>query len=199
MSSVTFESPEVPHIPSGRALFLPISPFESYLYESFIVPSGGSSYALGWHPESQSIQKTKYNNMIIDPLSYTQNEYYDLLSEGAIKYVVVKSDLSNFFSESQNFELIEQKGEFYLFKTTPEPALSDINNNPIDIIEGRDSIYSTFQCSPGTITIKQSHNPSWKAWINGETVDIGSNEFGFMTIQNDVTGECKLEMRYFLI
>jgi len=202
----TFSPPEnIPEIPNNtRAIFLPMAPFPennnvSLLYESYLIPRNGAYYILGWHPESQSAEKSLYNSMISSYKSYTPEEYYNILSDGNVEYIVSNKTVFEYFNTSSKYNLVEKTEEFYLIEIVPKPSYAILNGNPINTQRIGDTITSTFICEDGILTIKESFHPSWKAKINDKNIPIQKSEFGFMNIEIDIPqGECLLEIKYFL-
>lgn len=195
MVQVSFPYPDVPLMPQNeRVVFLTKISENAPYYESYLIPYGGAFYALGWHPESQTPEKTAYNRLLETPKS--PEGLYSLMEAGGVGYVAGNDNLKDFLAYSKSFKLKETRGGISVFEAIPKPSYAENNGKAVEMMKGLDVIKGTFQCERGEIIIKESFHPSWQAEINGKRVDIGKTGYGLIQIENANEGRCDIELRY---
>jgi hypothetical protein len=207
LKAITYSYPDVPSLPSdGRVMYLPAGvAFQEanekgkLMFEALLVPTAGNEYILGWYPESQSVEKTKFNELVANPF---QKNYSFYLRSGWVNYIVVNKrfeNIVNLFKENENFKQINETKLFYIFELQPKSTYVEINNNPVsvNVTRGRDEIYINFYCKDGEILIKESYHPKWKAFLNGEELTLRNNNFGFIITHIEKNeGNCSLVLHF---
>jgi len=195
--------PEIPDVPKdGRVLYLPAMSGFEYSYEFLFSPMNGNENILGWYPESQSKNKTKYNNLISNPLSMNDSEYYGLLKDGWVNYIVTNnnsSELIGYFTGSETFRLIGQTDTFFIFESTPKSSYIEIDDKQVDasVFKYTDKILAEFECVNGTLILKESYHKNWKGMINNKRMDLEENENGFIKLELKEENEnCLLELTF---
>jgi hypothetical protein len=202
-----YEYPEIPYIPKeGRVIVFPIgNAFKEkigenkHMYEALLMPMQGNEYILGWYPQSQSIKKTKFNRLIVNPFEVNYSSY---LRDGWVNYILVNKkskDLINIFENNKNFRKINETNTFLIFELQPKSTYIEINQSPINatINKYKDKIYINFHCKSGEMIIKESYHPKWKALLNGEEVAIEETDIGFIkTYIHKNEGKCLLTLQF---
>jgi len=203
LKSLYYTKPEIPNVPKdGRVLYLPTMSGFEYSYEFLFSPMNGNENILGWYPESQSENKTKYNNLISNPLSMNDSEYYELLKSGWVNYIIINkntSELIEYFNESENFRLINQTDTFSIFELSPKSSYIEINEEQVDasIFKDKDRILAEFECVNGSLILKESYHKNWKGMINNERINLEENENGFIKLELKEDNEnCLLELTF---
>lgn len=189
----------------GRVLFLPVGGLSEggvnkNMYEVLLTATNGNENILGWQGESQSKAKGMYNSMISDPSKFTADEYYSLLSEGWVNYVIVKkgSGAEKYFLNNSRFGLLNESGEFLVFGMSQKSSYMDINGNPanVSVAFGKDKITIYGVCAPGEARIKETFDRGWSATVNGKSVELAPDEYGFTKARIKESGNCSIEMKY---
>lgn len=197
MTQVSFPYPDVPSLPKNeRIIFLSQISENAPYYESYLVPYNGAFYATGWHPESQSREKTLYNLLLAS--ANTSEDLFSLMQTGGIGYAAGDDKLKRLVSNDNRFFLTEERGGIYLFEIRPKPSFAELNGEVVDLKRVTDGFSGKIECERGIMIIKESYNPSWKAKIGGKDAKIGETEYGFMKLEIENTGKCSVEMKYYL-
>jgi hypothetical protein len=209
----SFVFPEFPNIPKeGRVLFLPLGDgFQESekevksFYSVMLSPLHGNEHIYGWFIESQRIgkagpKKLQYYNLMGQPLSMKQEEYYKLLKEGWVNYVTInkkEKDLINYFNSSNNFKIFNQTKNFVVFEIVPKSKYVEMNGKEIEanVLRKEDSVLIGTECD-GAITVKESYHENWKVKVNGKNAKIEPNEFGFIKITPEKNEKCSVELKF---
>lgn len=202
----TFSENDFPQAPKdGRVLFLPVGGLSGEginknMYEVLLTATNGNENILGWHGESQSKAKENYNSLISKPQQKTQDEYYDLLKRGWVNYLIVKKDTAeeNYFLQSERFRVVNESQRFYVFELVPKASYIEINGEYVNASVSRaaNRIGINAVCLQGEMRIKETFDKGWSATVNGKTVGLAADEYGFMKAGINESGNCAIEMKY---
>lgn len=195
--------PEIPDVPKdGRVLYLPAMSGFEYSYEFLFSPMNGNENILGWYPESQCENKTKYNNLISNPLSMSDDEYYELLKNGWVNYIVINKntlELIDYLNGSKNFRLINQTDTFLIFELSPKSSYIEIDDKEVNatVFKYTDRILAEFECRNGSLILKESYHKNWRGTINNKEIDLEQDDNGFIKVELKEENEnCLLELVY---
>jgi len=202
--------PEVPEIPKdGRVIYLPYgSEFneaeneDKSLYSIALAPMKGNENIFGNLPQSQTVEKNAYTELLMNPLSLDKKEYYNLLKNGWVNYIVINNrypNLVKYFNESENFILINETKLFFIFQLQPKSAYVEINGKPlsdVDVVKDDDKILINFTCSPGELAIKESYHNYWNGFIDKKKIVLGSTKYGFMKTNINETNKCMMLLQF---
>lgn len=201
-----FAESEFPAAPKdGRTLFLPVNGLpeagiNKNMYEVLLTATKGNGNILGWHGESQSKAKEKYNSLISSPAQSGSGEYYNLLKTGWVNYVIVKkgSGMEKYFLNNTGFNMLSENSRFYVFETIPKPSYVEINGNMANasVSMERDKITIDASCMRGNILIKETFDKGWSATLNGKKTGLAESEYGFIEAASSDSGECRIIMNY---
>ena len=174
-------------------------------YSVFLQPSKKTEAINGWLPQSQNTnelfeKRSPALQKLLNPLSINQTEFNSLAKAWMINYVAVgkNSNITNYFRENPEFkETGEEKG-FIIFEPITPFSYIEINREAIqaEIKKSANRIEVKFNCSPGTITLKETYDKDWEIKLNGENVKAIINQYGFLEIITDKSAGCKIEMEY---
>jgi len=208
-----FDMPEYPNIPKdGRVIFFPIG--SAYVtssnqmknfYSVILSPMNGQENIRGWHDESQLVGKSaakKFNYLmnVSDPLHTDKEEYYKLLREGYINYVVVNrndTEEMNYFNDTI-FKQIFSDSMFVAYQLNPKTTYVEFNgmNVQSDVNKTVDKIEIDTDCQKGTVLVKESYHQNWQALVNGKKTDVSFDDYGFIKLMSDFEGRCKIVLEF---
>lgn len=210
-----YDIPEVPNgLKDGRVHYLQFPSSDSWKenemleghYSDLIGPLNDQEIISGWYPQAIYMgeagwKKLKYDEALNDPLKFNPNEYYSLLNNGYVNYVIVNKrnkEQVNYFNSSKNFVMKNIKGDFILFEIKPKSTYIEINNKSIEasILKNKDRIELKFNCEPGKITIKESYYKFWNGYINDKRVDLSYNDNGFIETNTNENGNCFMLLKF---
>jgi hypothetical protein len=203
---------DTPSLPiDGRVIYLPaINAFkqsEGELkrgYSLFLSPIKGNENILETYGLSFELgpQRVKYLGEIARPLEYNQSEYYNLLKEGWVNYIVVNKnsgEIIEYFENSDYFKLYNETESFFIFETHPKSSYIEINNESIYNVELKkqnDNIFFNFTCETGTLKIKEGYHQNWNSELNSKEIKLNSNEYGFIETYINDTGLCSMKLSF---
>ncbi len=210
-----YDIPEVPNVlKDGRVHYLQFPSSNSWKENemlegqksALIGPLNGQEIISGWYPQAIYMgeagwQKLKYDETLNYPLKINPNEYYSLLNDGYVNYVIVNKrndELVNYFNSSKNFVMKKITGDFILFEVDPKSTYIEINNKSVEasVIKNNDRIELKFRCEPGKITIKESYYKFWNGYINDKRVDLSYNDNGFIETNTNENGNCFMLLKF---
>lgn len=175
-------------------------------YDGFLIPYAGGSYMDGWFPQSQNVpalavRKLPYLEKMRNPLVLQHQEFEKLAEAGMLNHIIVNSrydDYVSYFDSHGRFARVKEEDGFILYASNPSFTYIDVNGSPADadVTRGRDRIGAVFQCSPSTITVKETYDRDWRITINGQPMNQRPNAVGFIEFDSGVDGICSLEMVY---
>ena len=208
-----FEVPEYPNIPKdGRVIFFPLgaeykqNEMEMKNYYSVILsPMNGQENIRGWHDESQFVgksasSKVSYLNDVGNPLNETKENYYNLLKAAYINYVVVNKnapEIVNYF-KNPKFKEIFSDEMFVAYEINPKATYVEVSGQPVQssVEKNGDMIEINTTCQKGNIVVKESYHQMWQATINDSPQKVYFNDYGFMKLNSDFDGNCKIVLRF---
>ena len=208
-----YEIPNYPNIPKdGRVIFFPIG--SAYVtnsmemknfYDVIFSPMSGQENIRGWHDESQLVGKDAaykwgYILNVSDPQDIGKTEYYNLLSEGYINYVVVNKNATsflNYFNDSM-FKEIYSDSMFSAYQINPKSTYVEINGGPVqsNVTKSKDTIDINTTCQKGTLVVKESYHQMWNAEINGKKAAVSFNDYGFIKLDSNIDGNCRIALKF---
>lgn len=212
--------PYYPSIPnSGRVLFQPFgNEFNTgtepnlHKYSILLAPVHGDEIILPWYvlaPDqigaastTYSIQKTLYDSLLQDTINTGPEKHYELLKEGDVNNIIVNtrySEMVDFYNNSSRFRLVKIDGGYAIFEPSPLASYVEVNGKAVtgEPKKSLDSIHVEFDCEPGNVTVKETYNQNWVAFINGNAVKTSQTVYGFTVVENDnITGRCTLDMAF---
>jgi hypothetical protein len=209
-----YSFPVPPNIPkNGRVIALPAGEAfretekdTKYKVEDLVFPLHGNEFILGWYPQAISVgkygvEKLDYDNTLSDPSKVKPNEYYQLLKDGWVNYVVVRKDkpeFINYFNSSNNFTILNTTEKFLVFEMIPKSTYVEMNGKSIkaDVKKNDDKILINMICKPGNITVKETYNQNWVATINEKRVELNGFEQGFMQLKSNEDGPCIIKLNF---
>jgi len=188
-------APNLPY--DGRVLFIPNEPHQSL----FLSPMKGNENIEGWWTIGEVSAKRYAYFPLLFNFSSNGNEYYRILNAGWVNYVAVRDDRADelsYFKGSDRFRAINNSEGYAIFELSPKSTYLELDGNPVpcERITGRDSVSVDFNCSPGTLTIKESRHQFWNVSINGRVIAYRPSEYDFMEADIDESGDCRLEMSF---
>jgi hypothetical protein len=204
--------PEYPTVPNdGRVLFLPFSlEFPNlYKYSIVLAPINGNEniFEWGWVTEETnyivvySNNKNLYNDLLAYPEKIAKDNYYNLLKDGYVNYIVVNKDygnLTDYFEESNFTNVIDETKTHIVFGLNPKATYIEINNisTGSEFIKKNDEIFIKTICSPGKLTIKETYDSFWKGTINDKSLELEQNEHSFMETNISENGPCEIKLKF---
>lgn len=220
-----FSYPEIPDIPQdGRVLYLPYgSEFSENagdkrnLYSSLLSPLNGNEIIFGYSEPTQALGEVGKNKILyLTKIGYQNNnfssstnqeEYYNLLRDGWINYVVInKHDIdpyskgiNEFFKDNKYFNLVSENDLFYVYELVKKSSYVGINGidvQDLSIKKENDKISIDFYCKKGTIIIKESYNEKWRGLLDDNSIELGFNDAGFIQTKIDKEGSCNIRLYF---
>jgi hypothetical protein len=204
--------PEYPKIPKdGRVLFLPPSEeFPNlYKYSILLAPINGNEHILewGWVPQESnyivvySTEKNYYSDSLANPERISKDDYYNLLKNGYVNYIVVRKsneNITNYFESSKFANPINETKTNIVFELYPKSTYIEINNVSVNAVVDKktDEIIIQTNCFPGELTIKETYDDFWKGTINGKALNLKQNSYSFMKAYIDETGSCEIKLKF---
>ena len=119
-----------------------------------------------------------------------------------MNYIVVNRNYKEFidyYNTSINFKIKSADKRYVIFELSPKTTYVEVNGKYTENIlkKETDNIQVEFNCERGKITVKETYNKNWVAYLNG--IEIGTNptNHGFIEIENGrITGKCNLELAF---
>jgi len=210
----SFPNPEFPVIPKdGRVLFIPLSDgFQENenevkgFYSVMLSPMHGNENIYGWHIQSQMIgeaglKKMQYYDLLGQPLTLDGEKYYELLKNSWVNYIVLnkkEGELINYFYKGANFRIFNETQKFVIFEVVPKASYVAINGKDVEanFSKETDKISINTICEKGIVEIKESYHKNWKGRINGNLVDLDTNDYGFLKLESNESGACSIELTF---
>lgn len=147
-----------------------------------------------------SDNRIQYGKLLLRYGNMSQNEYYEVLDEGWVNYIVLdeNSELNDYFNESNKFNFKYHDNGYSIFETVPKSTYVEINNKNVlaDVTKSNDGITISMKCEPGDVTIKETYDKNWGAELNGENIELKENDYGFMTFENNLDEKCMLNLKF---
>jgi len=202
---------DIPILPNdGRVIYLPSldtpkQPDEESKskYSLFLAPIQGNENILEWGLNFETgLKRMNYIQEIVRPFEHNQSEYYILLKEGWVNYVVVDkrySEIVEYFDKNNNFRLYNKTDSFFIFEIYPKSSYIEINNDPIydfELKKQNDKIFLNFTCENGSLKIKEGYHQNWNSILNDKKIKLNSNEYGFIETKINDTGSCSILMSF---
>jgi len=171
-----------------------------------VIPLSESENILGEYPHGATAGKygdkrAEYITKIENPLQMESDEYFSLLKNGWVNYVVVnknKEKFVDFFESDDNFKVHETNEQFVIFETVPKSGYVKINGHPVEseVERSSDTINIKTDCDLGYVLVKESYSDKWVVSVDGNVVDTVADEYGFTLLASDKIGECKINMKF---
>ena len=147
-----------------------------------------------------SKNKIHYGNLLLRYYNMSQDEYYEILNEGWVNYVVLdkNSEFFDYFNKSKKFNFKHFDDEYSIFEIFPKSTYVEINNKSFsaNVTKINDEIIIDMKCKPGNVTIKETYDKNWKGKLNGEDINLKENNYGFIKFENNLDGNCILNLKY---
>jgi len=210
--SVSYPYPEYPKIPrDGRVIFLPFSLEFPNLYKYSIVLApvneNENIFEWGWVTQQTdyivvySTEKNVYNDLLAHPENVTKDDYYNLLKNGFVNYIVVNKnyyDLINYFNTSKFVHIIDETKIHIIFELYPKSTYIEINEIPtVAVINKKvDEILIQTNCTPGELIIKETYDSFWKGTVNNKQLKLKQNDHSFMITNINESGSCEIKLKF---
>jgi len=156
-------------------------------------------YSGGGYSIFYSNNKMHYGNLLMSYMNMSQDDYYEILNEGWVNYVVLdkNSELFDYFNKSSKFNFKYFDDEYSVFEINPKSTYVKINNKSIssNVTKLNDEILINMECKPGYVTIKETYDKNWIAKLNGINIELKENNYGFMTFENNLNEKCLLDLK----
>jgi len=209
-----YDFPVPPIIPKdGRVIALPAGQTfrenekeTTYKVEDLVFPLYGNEFILGWYPQAISVgkygtKKIEYDTMLSEPLKNEFNDYYQLLKEEWVNYVVVRKDdikLVYYFNSSNKFIVINNTQKFVIFEMKQKSTYAEIDEKSAEanVSKNYDRITINTSCKKGIIKVKENYNENWVIFINGQKVKTLGTEYGFIQIESNEVEPCSIDMMF---
>jgi len=210
----TIYNPVFPQLPKdGRFIFLgnETKYYGDVVYRFYYMLSTmqGNENIQGWYASEQqsfgysslySMNKLKYGNQLLNFSEANRGNYYDIMKDGWVNYIVFDNDDTKFirFFNSSKFRIYSKEGSFTILEIVPKVKYVQLNGEDVDASfeKGPDVITINMACNPGKITVKERFDKGWVASVNGMNVAVSENEYGFMEFENSQSGPCKIVLTY---
>jgi len=130
----------------------------------------------------------------------SQNEYYEILNDGWINYVVLdkNSEFFDCFNKSDKFNFNYFDNGYSIFEIVPKSTYVEINNKSIlaNVTKLNDEIIIDMKCEPGAVTVKETYDEGWGGKLNGKDIVLKENNYGFITFENNLNEKCILNLKF---
>jgi hypothetical protein len=215
INTYSYKIPEIPKIPNdGRVVYLPYGDafqesgeeLNGY-YSVLLPPIYGQETITGWYPQAiitgrAGTEKLNYDNLLSNPREVATNEYYKLLSDGWVKYIVINKnyrELIEYFNSSKNFQIYNFTKNFIIFELKPKSTYFEVNGKEMvgNITRNSDSILITFICvNDSYIIVKERYDDNWITKLNNKNALMQPTKYGFMTTKINENGLCHLDLEF---
>ncbi len=175
-------------------------------FSAYLPAIKGNEIINGWLPQSQNTnslfeKRGPFLKEIMDPISISHDEFNKLAKASMLNYIVVSSnstEILDYFRKNVAFSFLKEENGFSIFKSKEDFSYIEIDSKQVktDVKKFNSKITALFDCSPGTLTIKETYDKDWKIKINGGQNPYRINDYGFIESDLKIAGECTLEMYY---
>jgi len=210
--SQSYPYPEYPKIPrDGRVIFLPFGLGFPNLYKYSIVlaPLNGNENIFEWGWITQEInyivaystEKNVYNDLLVRPENVTKEDYYNLLKDGYVNYIVVNknyNNLVNYFNLSEFVHVIDETKMHIVFELSPKSTYVEINETPTiaSVNKKVDEILIQTNCTSGELIIKETYDNFWKGEINDKAIELERTNHSFIKTEMNEGGPCVIKLKF---
>jgi len=212
VNAAGYESWEVPAAPD-RMIFYPngydfceSAGCPKSTYSSYLAPKYGREIMDGMRFQYLIVggmreKRFAFFQKIASPLNSAPAELSELFRAGFVNSIVVNKNFPEYvkyFSDAKYFVKMNETEHFLVFGLAQKPSFIEIDSKPVESSaeRGRNALNVSFDCSPGTLLVKESYDNYWAASISGEQPKIEPDKYGFMKMEINKTGACVLEMKY---
>jgi len=147
-----------------------------------------------------SNNKIRYGSLLLKYYNMSQDEYYEILNEGWVNYVVLdeNSEFFDYFNQGNKFNFKYFDNGYSIFETVPKSTYVEINNKNVlaNVTKLNDEIIIDMKCEPGDMTIKETYDKNWKAKLNGRNIELKENNYGFIAFENNLNEICSLNLKF---
>ncbi len=175
-------------------------------YSSYLAPKYGHEIVDGMRfqyliVDGMREKRFAFFQKITSPLNLTHEELSGLFREGFVNSIVVNKnfqDYVKYFGDAGYFIKTNETEHFLVFEPAQKPSFIELDSKPVEssVERARNALNISFNCSPGTLLVKESYDNFWSVSISGEPLKIIPNKYGFMEMEINRTGACVLEMKY---
>jgi uncharacterized membrane protein YfhO len=122
------------------------------------------------------------------------------LKAAYINYVVVNKnapEIVNYFKNPKFREIFSDE-MFVAYEINPKATYVEVNGQPVQssVEKNDDMIEISTVCKKGNVVVKESYHQMWQATINDSPQKVSFNDYGFMKLNGDFDGNCKIVLRF---
>ncbi len=175
-------------------------------YSSYLAPKYGREIIDGMRfqyliVDGMREKRFAFFQKITSPLNSTPAELSDIFRAGFVNSIVVNRNFpeyAKYFEGSSFFIKTNETEHFIIFELAQKSSFIEFDSKPAEsaVKRARNTLNVSFDCSPGTLLVKESYDDYWTASISGEPLKIVPDKYGFMEMEINRTGACVLEMKY---
>ncbi|MBU3957465.1 MAG: hypothetical protein KKB25_00135 [Nanoarchaeota archaeon] len=175
-------------------------------YSSYLAPKYGQEIMDGMRFQYLMVggmreKRFAFFQKITSPLNSAPEELSGLFRAGFVNSIVVNKNFpeyAEYFGGTSLFIKTNETEHFLVFEPAQKSGFIELDSKPVEsgVERARNALNVSFDCSPGTLLVKESYDNYWSASISGEQLRIAPDKYGFMEMEIDGAGACVLEMSY---